>query len=50
MDLHPREVEFIARLEKVLDDHEGRIRSLERYRWMLVGALSLVAFLIGAIL
>lgn len=50
MDLHPREMLFVERLEKILDDHESRLRSLERVRWMLYGALSLVAFLLGAIL
>ena len=32
------------------EDHETRLRSLEKYRWMLVGGIAILSFIIGHIL
>lgn len=41
---------LVDRLDKVLTDHEARIRTLEQGKWRLAGGLGLACFLIPIIL
>ena len=41
---------LLDRLENLLDDHESRIRALEKARWKLAGALGLAVLAGGAII
>lgn len=49
-DLIARLGTIVDRLEKVLDDHETRMRSLEQWRWKAAGAAAVVVLVAGYVL
>ena len=43
--VHTKLDELILKVDKLTDDHEKRIRSLEKFRWILAGGLIILQFL-----
>jgi hypothetical protein len=37
--LHEKVSNLISQVSRLTDDHESRIRALEKFRWIIVGAL-----------
>lgn len=42
--LHEKVTNLIEKVSTLTDDHEQRIRVLERFRWVIIGAVVVIQF------